>query len=369
MTDATNPSDPFPVEGMHHLEFWVANAKQAAFFYERAYGFVPVAYQGLTTGVRDRSSYVMQQGNVRFVLTSPLQAGHEIGAHIETHGDGVRDLAISVPDARAAYEHAISKGAVGFREPETIHDESGAVTIAAIRTYGDTIHSLVERGSYAGAFLPGFEALPIAPDTDFAGVGIKDIDHCVGNTADMNPWVKFYGDVMGFTELNQFTDEDINTEYSALMSKVVSSGDGKVKFPINEPAEAARKSQIEEYLDYYGGPGVQHIALETDDIIATVQALKDRGVPFLGRPGTYYEEAVKRIGPIDENWEDLQRLGILVDKDEEGYLLQIFTGNVQDRPTVFFEIIQRKGAKGFGDGNFKALFEAIEAEQALRGNL
>ncbi|MCZ4495442.1 MAG: hppD, partial [Thermoleophilia bacterium] len=332
-------------------------------------GFVPVAYAGLDTGLRDRASHVLQQGNIRLVLTSPLQPGHEIGTHIATHGDGVRDLAILVPDARAAYAHAIEKGAVGYREPEVLSDEHGSVTIAAIRTYGDTIHSLVERGNYAGAFLPGYRPLELPADTDFAGVGLRDVDHCVGNTADMNPWVKFYGDVMGFTELNQFTDEDINTEYSALMSKVVSSGDGKVKFPINEPAEAARKSQIEEYLDYYGGPGVQHIALETDDIIGTVQALRDRGVPFLGRPGTYYEDAVKRIGPIDENWEDLQRLGILVDKDEEGYLLQIFTGNVQDRPTVFFEIIQRKGAKGFGDGNFKALFEAIEAEQALRGNL
>ena len=367
MTDAAH--DPFPVEGTHHIEFWVANAKQAAYFYQHAYGFVPVAYAGLETGLRDRASHVLQQGNIRLVLTSPLHGGHEIGAHIERHGDGVRDLAILVPDARAAYEHAIAKGATGYREPEVITDEHGSVAIAAIRTYGDTIHSLVERGSYSGAFLPGWQPIELPADTDFAGAGLKDVDHCVGNTPDMNPWVKFYGDVMGFTELNQFTDEDINTEYSALMSKVVSSGDGKVKFPINEPADGKRKSQIEEYLDYYGGAGVQHIALETDDIVGTVENLKSRGVRFYERPGTYYEDAVERIGKIDESWEDLQRLGILVDKDEEGYLLQIFTQNVQDRPTVFFEIIQRKGAKGFGDGNFKALFEAIEAEQALRGNL
>jgi 4-hydroxyphenylpyruvate dioxygenase len=368
MSDA-NPRDPFPVEGMHHIEFWVSNAKQAAYFYQHAYGFTPVAYAGLETGVRDRASHVLQQGNIRLVLTSPLQADHEIGRHVLAHGDGVRDLAILVPDARAAYEHAIEMGATSFREPEVLTDEHGSVTIAGIRTYGDTIHSLVERGNYSGAFLPGWEPLEIPADANLAGVGLKDIDHCVGNTEDMNPWVAFYAKVMGFTEINQFTDEDINTEYSALMSKVVSSGDGKVKFPINEPADGKRKSQIEEYLDYYGGAGVQHLALETDDIVATVQALRDRGVKFYDRPAAYYSEAVDRIGKIDENWDDLKRLGILVDKDEEGYLLQIFTHNLQDRPTVFIEIIQRKGARGFGDGNFKALFEAIEAEQALRGNL
>jgi 4-hydroxyphenylpyruvate dioxygenase len=368
MSDAA-ANDPFPVEGMHHIEMWVSNAKQAAFYYQHAYGFVPVAYAGLETGVRDRASHVMQQGNIRLVLTSPLAAGHEIGEHIATHGDGVRDLAILVPDARAAYARAMDQGATSFREPEVITDEHGSVTIAGIRTYGDTIHSLVERGSYSGAFLPGWEALELPADTDWNGAGLKDIDHCVGNTDDMNPWVKFYGDVMGFTEINQFTDEDINTEYSALMSKVVSSGDGKVKFPINEPADGKRKSQIEEYLDYYGGSGVQHLALETDDIVKTVTNLRERGVKFYDRPAAYYSEAVDRIGKIDENWDDLKRLGILVDKDEDGYLLQIFTHNLQDRPTVFFEIIQRKGAKGFGDGNFKALFEAIEAEQALRGNL
>jgi 4-hydroxyphenylpyruvate dioxygenase len=367
MTDAAH--DPFPIEAMHHVEFWVSNAKQAAFFYEHAFGFVPVAYLGLETGRRDKSSWVVQQGNVRFVLTSPLESGTDIGAHVEKHGDGVRDLAIQVPDAREAYKVAIERGAISFREPEEISDEHGTVTFAAIRTYGDTIHTFIERGSYSGAFLPGFQPLEITADTDLAGVGIKDIDHCVGNVDDMNPWVKYYEDVMGFRELIHFTDGDINTEYSALMSKVVFSGDGKVKFPINEPASGKRKSQIEEYLDYYGGAGVQHIALETEDIVATVQSLKDRGVRFYERPGTYYEEAEKRIGQIDEDWNDLKRLGILVDKDEEGYLLQIFTANLQDRPTVFFEIIQRKGAKGFGEGNFKALFEAIEAEQALRGNL
>jgi 4-hydroxyphenylpyruvate dioxygenase len=367
MTDAEH--DPFPIEAMHHVEFWVSNAKQAAFYYEHAFGFVPVAYLGLETGRRDKSSWVVQQGNVRFVLTSPLEGGTEIGAHVEKHGDGVRDLAIQVPDAREAYKVAIEHGAISFREPEEISDEHGTVTFAAIRTYGDTIHTFIERGSYSGAFLPGFQPLEIAADKNLAGVGIKDIDHCVGNVDDMNPWVKYYEDVMGFRELIHFTDGDINTEYSALMSKVVFSGDGKVKFPINEPASGKRKSQIEEYLDYYGGAGVQHIALETEDIVATVQSLKDRGVRFYERPGTYYEEAEKRIGQIDEDWNDLKRLGILVDKDEEGYLLQIFTANLQDRPTVFFEIIQRKGAKGFGEGNFKALFEAIEAEQALRGNL
>ncbi len=367
MSDATN--DPFPVEGMHHVEFWVSNAKQAAYFYQHAYGFTPVAYAGLETGVRDRASHVLQQGNIRLVLTSPLQGEHEIGKHVLAHGDGVRDLAILVPDARAAYEHAIAMGATSFREPEVLTDEFGSVTIAGIRTYGDTIHSLVERGNYAGAFLPGWQPLEIPADADLSGVGLKDVDHCVGNTEDMNPWVAFYGKVMGFTEMNQFTDEDINTEYSALMSKVVSSGDGKVKFPINEPADGKRKSQIEEYLDYYGGPGVQHLALETDDIVATVEKLMERGVKFYVRPAAYYSEAVDRIGKIDESWDDLKRLGILVDCDDEGYLLQIFTHNLQDRPTVFVEIIQRKGAKGFGDGNFKALFEAIEAEQALRGNL
>lgn len=367
MTDAAN--DPFPIECMHHVEFWVANAKQASFFYQHAFGFVPVAYAGLETGIRDRASYVVQQGNVRFVLTSPLHPDTDISRHVERHGDGVRDLAIQVPDARAAYARAMEKGATGVREPETLTDEHGAVTLAAIRTYGDTIHTFVERGSYAGAFLPGWQGLDLPADADFAGVGIKDIDHCVGNVDDMNPWVKYYEDVMGFRELIHFTDGDINTEYSALMSKVVFSGDGKVKFPINEPATGKRKSQIEEYLEYYHGAGVQHVALETDDIVATVEALRARGVRFYDRPGTYYEDAEARIGEIDESWNDLKRLNILVDKDEEGYLLQIFTMNLQDRPTVFFEIIQRKGAKGFGEGNFKALFEAIEAEQALRGNL
>ncbi len=367
MTDAAN--DPFPIESMHHVEFWVSNAKQAAFFYEHAFGFVPVAYAGLETGLRDRASYVVQQGNVRFVLTSPLHKDHEIGAFVERHGDGVHDLAIQVPDAKAAYEHALAKGAKSAREPEVLTDDNGSVTVAAIHTYGDTIHTFVERGSYTGAFLPGYQPLEIPADKDFAGVGIKDIDHCVGNVEDMNPWVKFYEDVMGFRELIHFTDGDINTEYSALMSKVVFSGDGKVKFPINEPATGKRKSQIEEYLEYFHGAGVQHVALETDDIVKTVEALRERGVKFYDRPGTYYEEAEKRIGEIDEAWEDLKRLNILVDQDEEGYLLQIFTMNLQDRPTVFFEIIQRKGAKGFGEGNFKALFESIEREQALRGNL
>jgi 4-hydroxyphenylpyruvate dioxygenase len=367
MSDAER--DPFPIERMHHIEFWVSNAKQAAFFYEHAFGFVPVAYAGLETGRRDRASYVVQQGNVRFVLTSPLHEGSEMGTFVEKHGDGVRDLAIQVPDARAAYAHALERGAKGLREPEELSDDHGSVTVASIHTYGDTIHTFIERGSYSGAFLPGYGPLEIAADKDLAGVGIKDIDHCVGNVEDMNPWVKFYEDVMGFRELIHFSDEAIHTEYSALMSKVVFSGDGKVKFPINEPATGKRKSQIEEYLEYFHGAGVQHIALETEDIVATVEALKSRGVKFYERPGTYYEEAEKRIGEIDEDWNDLKRLGILVDKDEEGYLLQIFTMNLQDRPTVFFEIIQRKGAKGFGEGNFKALFEAIEAEQALRGNL
>jgi 4-hydroxyphenylpyruvate dioxygenase len=367
MTDA---HDPFPLDGVEYLEFWVGNARQAAYFYQHAYGFTPVAYKGPETGTRDRASYVVQQGNIRFVLTSALGPDHHINRHQALHGDGVRDIALTVPDVQAAYSHAIDKGARGVIEPFEDEDEHGSVWRAAIHTYGDTIHTLVDRTRYSGVFLPGYEALEV-PSMEERTTLFHDVDHCVGNVelGMMDHWIKFYEDVMGFRELIHFSDEEITTEYSALMSKVIQAGDGRIKFPINEPAEGKRVSQIEEYLKFYGGPGVQHIALITDDIITTVDELHRRGIEFLKTPESYYELAEERIGQIDEKWEDLKRTGVLVDKDDEGYLLQIFTKPVQDRPTVFFEIIQRKGATGFGEGNFKALFEAIEREQALRGNL
>ena len=374
MTTATKPSaetahDTFPINGTDYIEFWVGNAKQSAHFYRGAFGFQLKAYCGPETGVRDRASYLLEQGKIRFVLTTPMGPEGEMAAHIQKHGDGVRDLAFWVDDARDAYTKAIERGAESARKPEVLKDDQGEVVIAAIKTYGDTIHSIVERRNYKGLFLPGFRAVesPFTP----APVGLKYVDHCVGNVelGKMNFWVEYYSRVMGFFNLLSFDDKTISTEYSALMSKVMSNGNGRIKFPINEPAQGKKKSQIEEYLDFYRGPGVQHIAVATDDIIGTVRALKSRGVEFLNIPRAYYETVLDRVGKIDEDIAPLAELGILVDRDDEGYLLQIFTKPVEDRPTLFFEIIQRKGAKSFGAGNFKALFESIEREQALRGNL
>jgi 4-hydroxyphenylpyruvate dioxygenase len=361
--------DTFPINGTDYIEFYVGNAKQASLYYRAAFGFKLVAYRGPETGTRDRASYVLQQGKIRFVLTTPIRPDGDIARHIHDHGDGVKDLALWVNNAKTAYAKAIKRGAESVREPEVLEDEHGQVVIAAIKTYGETIHSLVERKKYKGAFLPGF--VPAAPAYQGRNVGLKYVDHCVGNVelGAMNKWVRFYEDVLGFYNLISFDDKAITTEYSALMSKVVSNGNGRIKFPLNEPAIGRRKSQIDEYLEFYRGPGVQHIAMETGDIIKTVTRLRKNGVEFLGVPATYYDSVPARVGHIDEDIAPLKELGILVDRDDEGYLLQIFTKPVEDRPTVFFEIIQRKGARSFGAGNFKALFEAIEREQALRGNL
>ncbi|MFN8580002.1 MAG: 4-hydroxyphenylpyruvate dioxygenase [Gemmatimonadaceae bacterium] len=374
MATLTSPTteqvqDAFPINGTDYIEFYVGNAKQAAHFYRGALGFQLVAYQGPETGVRDRASYLLQQNKIRFLLTTSLGPTGEIADHVRRHGDGVKDLAFWVDDARGAYATALSRGAVSARAPEVLRDEHGEIVIAAIKTYGDTIHSIVERKNYRGPFMPGFVPIesPYAPSP----TGLQYVDHCVGNVelGRMNEWVGFYERVLGFFNLLTFDDKDISTEYSALMSKVMSNGNGRIKFPINEPATGKKKSQIEEYLDYYGGPGCQHIAMATDDIIQTVRALRSRGIEFLRTPSTYYDTVLSRVGSIDEDLGPLRELGILVDRDDEGYLLQIFTKPIQDRPTLFFEIIQRKGAKGFGKGNFQALFESIEREQALRGNL
>jgi 4-hydroxyphenylpyruvate dioxygenase len=374
MTAPALTGDTFPINGTDHIEFWVGNAKQASQFYRAAFGFHLVAYRGPETGVRDRASYLLQQEKIRFVLTTPIRPdlsdeARMVADHIYRHGDGVRDLALWVDDAREAYAKAVERGAVSAQEPRVIKDDDGEIVIAAIRTYGDTIHSLVERRNYRGLFMPGFR--PVTPRYQPAPVGLKYVDHCVGNVelGRMNTWVQFYGDVMGFRNLLTFDDKDISTEYSSLMSKVMANGNDRIKFPINEPAAGKRKSQIDEYLEFYQGPGVQHMALATDDIIATVTALRDRGVEFLTVPTMYYEELQGRVGAIDEPLDVLASLGILVDRDPDGYLLQIFTKPVEDRPTVFYEIIQRKGARSFGKGNFRALFEAIEREQAARGNL
>ncbi len=358
-----------PLEGWDHVELWVGNAKQAAYFYEHAFGFSRTAYAGPETGVRDRASYVLEQGDIRLVLTSALREDHEVARHSARHGDGVKDIALTVPDATEAYRQAVQRGARGVVEPHRVEDEFGTVEISAIATYGDTVHSFVDRSGYEGPYLPGY--VSVSSNGHAGGVGLKAIDHCVGNVelGRMNHWVEFYERTMGFTEMLHFSDEDISTEYSALMSKVMSDGQGKIKFPINEPAEGKRKSQIEEYLEFHGGPGVQHVALASENIVATVEALKERGILFLETPDSYYEEVPDRVGSIDESYDDLRRLRILADRDDDGYLLQIFTKTAQDRPTLFFEVIERHGARGFGDGNFKALFEAIEREQALRGNL
>jgi 4-hydroxyphenylpyruvate dioxygenase len=367
---AINQHDPLALLGIDHAELWVGNAKQAAHFYRTGFGFTPVAYAGPETGLRDRASWVVEQGAIRLVLTSALRPDAEIAAHVARHGDGVRDIALAVPDAAAAYAAAVERGADGVLEPTDSKDEHGIVRQAAIATYGDTIHSLIDRSAYTGPFLPGFVAWSSVPDP-LPAAGLEAIDHVVGNVelGRMDHWVAFYERVMGFTQLVHFSDEAISTEYSALMSKVVWDGEGRIKFPINEPAEGKRRSQIDEYLDFYGGPGVQHIAIQTGDIVASVRALRARGIEFMRVPDTYYAELADRFGDVDLDLDSLRELGVLADRDEEGYLLQIFSRMAQDRPTVFFELIERHGARGFGEGNFKALFVALEREQALRGNL
>ncbi len=367
-------TDTFPINGTDYIEFYVGNAKQAAHFYVSAFGFEIVAYRGPETGVRDRASYLIQQDKIRFVLTTAIRPDLSpeatfIADHVFRHGDGVRDIALWVDDAADAFEKAVERGAEPVHAPRTFRDDDGEVVIAAFKIYGETIHSLVERKNYHGLFMPGYRA--ITPHYRPGSVGLKYVDHCVGNVelGKMNVWVGFYADVMGFRNLLTFDDNDISTEYSSLMSKVMANGNDRIKFPINEPASGKKKSQIDEYLDFYDGPGVQHMALATDDIISTVTQLRDRGVQFLSVPTSYYDDLQKRVGKIDEPLDELAALGILVDRDPDGYLLQIFTKPVEDRPTVFYEIIQRKGAKSFGKGNFRALFESIEREQALRGNL
>jgi len=367
---ASERRDFMPLHGIDHIELWVGNAAQAAYYLRHAFGFTEVAYAGLETGLRDRASHVLQQGRIRLVLTGALVDGTQIGEHQRRHGDGVKVVALSVPSADAAYREAVARGATGLRAPYELRDGDGVVRMAQIAAYGETVHTFVERGDYAGPFLPGFAAVAHDGDASLPRL-LAGIDHVVANVelGAMERWVKFYEDVFGMTELIHFSDEAISTEYSALMSKVVASGDGRIKLPINEPAESKRKSQIDEYLEFYGGPGVQHIAVSTTDIVGTVEALQARGVAFLRTPASYYEGVPARVGEIDQSLEDLRRLGILVDRDDEGYLLQIFTKPLGDRPTLFVEIIERHGARGFGEGNFKALFEAIEREQALRGNL
>jgi 4-hydroxyphenylpyruvate dioxygenase len=362
--------DRMPVHGIDHVELYVGNAAQAAYFFTGAYGFTETAYAGLETGRRDRVSHVLEQGRIRIVLTGTLRGGDEIAGHHARHGDGVHKIALSVPDAAQAYEHAIAHGARGVHTPHWVEDEHGRVQLSSVETYGDTLHLFVQRDGYRGAFLPGYERRADAP-RDPGEMLLMAIDHIVGNVelGHMQEWVGYYERVFGMTEMIHFSDEAISTEYSALMSKVVTDGSGRLKFPINEPAEGKRKSQIEEYIDYYNGAGAQHIAMATRDIVRCVAALRERGVEFLTIPGEYYDEVPERIGEIDEEIDDLRRLGILVDRDDEGYLLQIFTKPVGDRPTVFFEIIERHGARGFGEGNFKALFQAIEREQDRRGNL
>lgn len=361
--------DFLPLLGTDHVEMYVGNAKQAALFYQHCLGFQLVAYAGPETGVRDRASYVLQQNKIRIVLTTSLQPDSAIADHVRKHGDGVKVLALWVDDARKSFFETTSRGAEAVHEPRVLTDEFGEVVVASIKTYGETLHTFVERKNYTGTFLPGYKARKGFIEAQ--PIGLLHIDHCVGNVelGQMNRWVKFYEDVMGFKLMVTFDDADISTEYSALMSKVVSNGNGYVKFPINEPASGKKKSQIEEYLDFYNGPGVQHIAIATDDIVHTVAELRRRGVEFLYVPDTYYSDVMDRVGTINEDLNELKKLNILIDRDDEGYLLQIFTKPLQDRPTLFFEIIERNGAKSFGKGNFKALFESIEREQELRGNL
>jgi 4-hydroxyphenylpyruvate dioxygenase len=376
MTTATvkeNPAitqtDFLPLEGTDYVEFYVGNAKQAAHFYKTAFGFQSLAYAGPETGMKDKVSYVIRQNKLTFVLTTPLKIHNPIADHIYRHGDGVKVIALRVADARKAHEETTKRGGKSFLEPQVITDGQGEVVLSGIHTYGDTVHVFVERKNYNGVFMPGFREWKTNYQPE--QTGLLYVDHCVGNVGwnQMNPWVKFYEDVMGFRNILSFDDKDISTEYSALMSKVMSNGNGYVKFPINEPAEGKKKSQVEEYLEFYNGEGVQHVAIATADIVSTVMELQKRGVEFLSIPESYYQTVLDRVGKIDEDIEPLQRLGILVDRDDEGYLLQIFSKPLEDRPTLFFEIIQRKGAKSFGKGNFKALFEALEREQEARGNL
>ncbi|MBM3810038.1 MAG: 4-hydroxyphenylpyruvate dioxygenase [Acidimicrobiia bacterium] len=371
MEQTTQAAQDFlPLEGVDHLEFWVGNARQAAYFYRAAFGFRLTAYAGPETGSRDAASYVLEQNKVRLVMTTPLDPTHMMASHIRLHGDGVRDVALAVTDAEKAWRETTSRGARSVREPQWLEDEHGRYCQASIATYGETIHTFVDRTRYRGAFRPGF-ATAESPDSVARPVGIRAVDHVVGNVGwgQMDTWVRFYERVMGFRMFKHFDDKDISTEFSALMSKVVSGGNDRIKFPINEPAEGRRKSQIEEYLDFYRGAGVQHIALITGDIIDTVTRLRNQGVSFLRVPDTYYASLTERVGKIKEPIDKLAELGILVDRDEDGYLLQVFTKPVEDRPTLFYEIIQRHGSQSFGKGNFKALFEAIEREQARRGNL
>ncbi|MDX5429328.1 MAG: 4-hydroxyphenylpyruvate dioxygenase [Bacteroidota bacterium] len=361
--------DFLPLNGTDYVELYVGNAKQSAHFYKTAFGFQSVAYAGLETGLKDRASYVLRQGKITLILTSPLTKDSPINEHLRKHGDGVKNVALWVDDATKSFEETVKRGAEPAFEPYTMEDDNGKVVLSGIKTYGDTVHIFVERSAYSGPFLPGFREWK--SEYNPSDCGLKYIDHMVGNVGwgEMNKWVDFYAKVMGFAQLVSFDDKDISTEYTALMSKVMTNGNGRIKFPINEPAEGKKKSQIEEYIDFYNGAGVQHIAVATDNIIETVTALKDRGVEFLYVPDTYYDDVLDRVGEIDEDLEPLKELGILIDRDDEGYLLQLFTKPVSDRPTLFFEIIQRKGAKSFGKGNFKALFESIEREQELRGTL
>jgi 4-hydroxyphenylpyruvate dioxygenase len=367
---STTQIDFLPLQGTDYVEFYVGNAKQAAHYYMSAFGFQALAYAGPETGIKDKVSYAVRQHKLTFVLTTPIKPGNEIADHIYKHGDGVKFLALMVDDASNAWEQTTKRGGKSYLAPQQLKDEAGEVVMSGIHTYGETVHLFIERKNYSGAFLPGFKPWS-NPHFAPADTGLLYVDHCVGNVGwnQMNPWVKFYEDVMGFKNILSFDDEDISTEYSALMSKVMSNGNGYVKFPINEPAEGKKKSQVEEYLEFYNGEGVQHVALATHDIVKTVRDLMSRGVEFLKVPNSYYDDLLDRVGHIDEDLEPLKELGILVDRDNEGYLLQLFSKPVQDRPTLFFEIIQRKGAKSFGKGNFKALFEAIEREQASRGNL
>jgi 4-hydroxyphenylpyruvate dioxygenase len=361
--------DFLPINGTDYVELYVGNAKQAAHFYKTAFGFQELAYAGLETGMRDRVCYVLAQDKIRLVLTSPFDPESQISDHLRRHGDGVKVIALWVDDARKAYEETIKRGARSYLEPTVSKDENGEVVRAGIHTYGETVHIFVERKHYKGVFMPGF----VKWETEYhpAPTGLKYIDHMVGNVelGAMNKWSKFYEEVMGFANLVTFDDKDISTEYTALMSKVMTNGNGRIKFPINEPAKGKKKSQVEEYLDFYHGPGCQHIAVATDNIVFTISEMRKRGVEFLYVPGTYYDTVKDRVGLIEEDLEELKKWGIMVDRDEDGYLLQIFTKPVEDRPTLFFEIIQRKGAKSFGKGNFQALFESIEAEQARRGTL
>jgi 4-hydroxyphenylpyruvate dioxygenase len=365
----TTTADFLPLQGTDYIEFYVGNAKQAAFFYISAFGFKSLAYSGPETGVKEKVSYAIRQNKLTFVLTTPLSQGNAIADHISLHGDGVKVLALRVDDATKAWQETTKRGGTSCLEPNTLKDADGSVVMSGIKTYGDTVHYFIERTNYNGAFMPGFK--PWQSNYKHAETGLLYVDHCVGNVGwnQMNKWVNFYETVMGFKNILSFDDKDISTEYSALMSKVMSNGNGFVKFPINEPAEGKKKSQVEEYLDFYKGEGVQHVAIATNNIIETVTELQNRGIDFLKVPGSYYDEVLDRVGKIDEDLEPLRNLGILIDRDDEGYLLQIFTKPLQDRPTLFFEIIQRKGAKSFGKGNFKALFEAIEREQEARGNL